>query len=110
MVPKKKIYIGAQMVENNPEEPVSTPYRGRVREIHETGKGETDYYVFIRPDDESMKQPRVALYCPGGIMSCFPQAIDLEKNRKETLEKNRPFHRRKVPDLNRSNQSSLNPE
>lgn len=95
MVPKKKIYIGAQMVENNPEEPVSTPYRGRVIEIHETGKGETDYYVFIRPDDESMKQPGVALYCPGGIMSCFPRAIDLEKNRKETLEKKQAVPQKK---------------
>lgn len=87
MVPKKKIYIGAQIVENDPEEPVSTPYRGRVIDIHETGKGEMDYYVFIRPDEESMKQPGVALCCPDGIMSCFPRAIDLEKNRKETLEK-----------------------
>lgn len=99
MVPKKKIYIGAQMVENDPEEPVSTPYRGRVIDIHETGKGETDYYVFIRPDDESMKQPGVALCCPDGIMSCFSRAIDLEKNRKENLEKKQAAPQKKGPGL-----------
>lgn len=82
MVPKKKIYIGAQIVENDPEEPVSTPYRGRVIDIQETGKGEMDYYVFIKLNEESMKQSRVALCCPDGIMSCFPWAIDLEEKQK----------------------------
>lgn len=82
MVPKKKIYIGARIVENDPEEPVSTPYRGRVIDIRETGKGEMDYYVLIRLDEESMRQPRVALCCPDGIMSCFPWAIDLEEIQK----------------------------
>lgn len=102
MVPKKKIYIvdiGAQMVENDPEEPVSTLYRGRVIDIHETGKGETDYYVFIRPDDESMKQPGVALCCPDGIMSCFSRTINLEKNRKENLEKKQAAPQKKAPRL-----------
>lgn len=99
MVPKNKIYIGAQIVENDPEEPVSTPYRGRVIDIHETGKGEMDYYVFIRPDDESMKQPGVAFCCPDGIMSCFPRAIDLEKNRKETPEKKQTAPQKKGPGL-----------
>lgn len=87
MIPKRQIHIGVRIVENDPEEPVSIPYRGRVISIEETGKGELDYFVFIKLDEESMQQPRIALCCPDGIMSCFPWTIDLEKKQKESREK-----------------------
>ena len=60
----------------------------------ETGKGELDYFVYIRLDDESMKQKRISLCCPDKIMTCFPWTIDLEEKQKmEQKMKNK-----KVPD------------
>ena len=72
MIPKDKMYIGAWIVENDPEEQSSVPYRGKVVAIKETGKGEMDYFVSIELDDESMKQKRISLCCPDGNMVCFP--------------------------------------
>ena len=85
MIPKSQMYLGARIVENDPEE--ETP-------IEETGKGELDYFVYIRLDDESMKQKRISLCCPDKIMTCFPWTIDLEEKQKmEQKMKNK-----KVPD------------
>ncbi|WP_444104552.1 transcription-repair coupling factor [Bacteroides sp.] len=82
MISKSQICIGARIVENDPEEQVPVPYKGKVITIKETGKGEMDYFVRIRLDDESMKQKRISLCCPDKIMVCFPCAIDLEKKQK----------------------------
>ena len=82
MISKSQICIGARIVENDPEEQVPVPYKGKVITIKETGKGEMDYFVRIRLDDESMKQKRISLCCPDKIMVCFPGAIDLEKKQK----------------------------
>ena len=82
MISKSQICIGARIVENDPEEQVPVPYKGKVITIKETGKGEMDYLVRIRLDDESMKQKRISLCCPDKIMVCFPCAIDLEKKQK----------------------------
>ena len=82
MIPKSQICIGARIVENDPEEQAPVPYKGKVIAIKETGKGEMDYFVRIRLDDESMKQKRISLCCPDKIMACFPWAIDLEKKQK----------------------------
>ena len=68
--------------------------KGTVTAIEETGKGELDYFVYIRLDDESMKQKRISLCCPDKIMTCFPWTIDLEEKQKmEQKMKNK-----KVPD------------
>lgn len=95
MIPKSQMYLGARIVENDPEE--ETPvvhYKGTVTAIEETGKGELDYFVYIRLDDESMKQKRISLCCPDKIMTCFPWTIDLEEKQKmEQKMKNK-----KVPD------------
>lgn len=72
MIPKSHICIGARIVENDPEEQASIPYRGKVIAIKETGKGELDYFVRIELDDESMKQKRISLCCPDKVMICFP--------------------------------------
>lgn len=72
MISKSQIYIGARIVENDPEEQASAPYKGTVIAIKETGKGEMDYFVRIQLDDESMKQKRIALCCPDKVMVCFP--------------------------------------
>lgn len=57
MIPKSQMYLGARIVENDPEEETPVvPYKGTVTAIEETGKGELDYFVYIRLDDESMKQ------------------------------------------------------
>ncbi|MCD8229904.1 MAG: hypothetical protein LUD70_22190 [Bacteroides ovatus] len=72
MISKSQICIGARIVENDPEEQVLVPYKRKVITIKETGKGEMDYFVSIRLDDESMKQKRISLCCPDKIMVCFP--------------------------------------
>lgn len=72
MIFKSQICIGARIVENDPEEQVPVPYKRKVITIKETGKGEMDYFVSIRLDDESMKQKRISLCCPDKIMVCFP--------------------------------------
>ena len=77
------MYLGARIVENDPEEETPVvPYKGTVTAIEETGKGELDYFVYIRLDDESMKQKRISLCCPDKIMTCFPWTIDLEEKQK----------------------------
>lgn len=58
MIPKSQIYIGAWIVENDPEEQAPIPYKGKVIAIKETGKGEMDYFVSIRLDDESMYEAK----------------------------------------------------
>ena len=80
MIPKSQMYLGARIVENDPEEETPVvPYKGTVTAIEETGKGELDYFVYIRPDK---------------IMTCFPWTIDLEEKQKmEQKMKNK-----KVPD------------
>ena len=76
MIPKSQMYLGARIVENDPEEETPVvPYKGTVTAIEETGKGELDYFVYIRLDDESMKQKRISLCCPDKIMTCFPWTI-----------------------------------
>ena len=83
MIPKSQMYLGARIVENDPEEETPVvPYKGTVTAIEETGKGELDYFVYIRLDDESMKQKRISLCCPNKIMTCFPWTIDLEEKQK----------------------------
>lgn len=82
MIEKKDISIGARIVQNDPEEPTSTPYRGTVIDITETGKGPYDYYALIILDDESMKIPGMANCCPDKIMACFSWTIDLEEKQK----------------------------
>ena len=53
MIPKSQMYLGARIVENDPEEETPVvPYKGTVTAIEETGKGELDYFVYIRLDDE----------------------------------------------------------
>ena len=70
-IPKSQMYLGARIVENDPEEETPVvPYKGTVTAIEETGKGELDYFVYIRLDDESMKQKRISLCCPDKIMTC----------------------------------------
>ena len=107
MIPKSQMYLGARIVENDPEEETPDvlldvhgkimsrdPNKGTVTPIEETGKGELDYFVYIRLDDESMKQKRISLCCPDKIMTCFPWTIDLEEKQKmEQKMKNK-----KVPD------------
>ena len=45
MIPKSQMYLGARIVENDPEEETPVvPYKGTVTAIEETGKGELDYF------------------------------------------------------------------
>ena len=51
MIPKSQMYLGARIVENDPEEETPVvPYKGTVTAIEETGKEELDYFVYIRLD------------------------------------------------------------
>lgn len=72
MILKNQIYLGARIIENDPEEQAPVPYKGKVTAIKETGKGELDYFVRIELDEESMRQKRISLCCPDKVMICFP--------------------------------------
>ena len=95
MIPKSQMYLGERIVENDQEEETTVvPNKGTVTANEETGKGELDYLVYIRLDDESMKQKRISLCCPDKIMTCFPWTIDLEE--KQNMEQK--MKNIKVPD------------
>ena len=81
MIPKSQMYLGARIVENDPEEETPVvPYKGTVTAIEETGKGELDYFVYIRLDDESMKQKRNLPLLPGQDHDLF--SMDYRPGRK----------------------------
>ena len=77
MIPKSQICIGARIVENDPEEQAPVPYKGKVITIKETGKGEMDYFVRIRLDDESMKQKKNLPLLPGQDNGLFSMSHKL---------------------------------
>ncbi|MFS2952556.1 transcription-repair coupling factor [Bacteroides xylanisolvens] len=86
MIPKSQMYLGARIVENDPEEETPVvPYKGTVTAIEETGKGELDYFVYIRLDDESMKQKRISLCCPDKIMYNPQIQISAESETKRSI-------------------------
>ena len=95
MIPKSQMYLGARIVENDPEEETPVvPYKGTVTAIEETGKGELDYFVYIRLDDESMKQ-RTPYYAGGRrrycVQSAGKHAGDGKENRQDDLQGSCPF-------------------
>lgn len=77
MIARNKISIGARIIEDDPEEPNVTPYKGTVTDIKESGKGDYDYFAIVRLDAEAMKQKRISAICPDGIMICFSFSISL---------------------------------
>lgn len=79
MIARNDIFIGARIIENDPEDPSPQPYRGTVIDITDQGTGSYDYFATIELDEESMEQPYIAAICPDGIMNCFSFAIDLLK-------------------------------
>lgn len=83
MIKKEQVRIGMRIVGDDPESPESFPYRGTVTALHETGRNEADFYIVIRLDEESMRQPEISRCCPEGIMRCFPWTVSPE----ERLEK-----------------------
>ena len=55
MIPKSQMYLGARIVENDPEEETPVvPYKGTVTAIEETGKGELDYFVYIHETKKNL--------------------------------------------------------
>lgn len=77
MIARNEIKIGARIIEDDPEEAPEVPYKGIVADIKENGKGIYDYYAVVKLDPEAMKQKRISMVCPDGIMYCFPFAISL---------------------------------
>ena len=57
------------------------PYKGTVTALCETGRNETDFYIVIKLDGESMRQPEISRCCPEGIMRCFPWTVSPEEKR-----------------------------
>ena len=81
MIRKEQVRIGMRIVGDDPESPESYPYKGTVTALCETGRNETDFYIVIKLDGESMRQPEISRCCPEGIMRSVPR-----KNRKnETI-------------------------
>ena len=86
MIRKEQVRIGMRIVGDDPESPESYPYKGTVTALCETGRNETDFYIVIKLDGESMRQPEISRCCPEGIMRCFPWTVSPEENRKnETI-------------------------
>lgn len=83
MIRKEQVRIGMRIVGDDPESPESFPYRGTVTALHETGRNEADFYIVIRLDEESMRQPEISRCCPEGIMRCFPWTVSPEERLEE---------------------------
>lgn len=81
MIRKEQVRIGMRIVGDDPESPESYPYKGTVTALCETGRNETDFYIVIKLDGESMRQPEISRCCPEGIMRCFPWTVSPEKKR-----------------------------
>lgn len=79
MIRKEQVRIGMRIVGDDPESPESYPYKGTVTALCETGRNETDFYIVIKLDGESMRQPEISRCCPEGIMRCFPWTVSLEE-------------------------------
>lgn len=82
MIRKEQVRIGMRIVGDDPESPESYPYKGTVTALCETGRNETDFYIVIKLDGESMRQPEISRCCPEGIMRCFPGLSVEEKPEK----------------------------
>ena len=67
MIRKEQVRIGMRIVGDDPESPESYPYKGTV-----TALCETDFYIVIKLDEASMRQPEISRCCPEGIMRCLP--------------------------------------
>ena len=50
-----------------------------VTALCETGRNETDFYIVIKLDEASMRQPEISRCCPEGIMRCFPWTVSPEE-------------------------------
>ena len=79
MIRKEQVRIGMRIVGDDPESPESYPYKGTVTSLCETGRNETDFYIVIKLDGESMRQPEISRCCPEGIMRCFPWTVSPEE-------------------------------
>lgn len=81
MIRKEQVRIGMRIVGDDPESPESYPYKGTVTALCETGRNETDFYIVIKLDEVSMRQPEISRCCPEGIMRCFPWTVSPEEKR-----------------------------
>ena len=72
MIRKEQVRIGMRIVGDDHESPESYPYKGTVTALCETGRNETDFYIVIKLDEASMRQPEISRCCPEGIMRCLP--------------------------------------
>lgn len=90
MIRKEQVRIGMRIVGDDPESPESYPYKGTVTALCETGRNETDFYIVIKLDEESMRQPEISRCCPEGTMRCFPWTVSPEE---------KPEKRNNIPSL-----------
>ena len=59
MIRKEQVRIGMRIIGDDPESPESYPYKGTVTALCETGRNETDFYIVIKLDEASMRQPEI---------------------------------------------------
>lgn len=64
MIRKEQVRIGMRIVGDDPESPESYPYKGTVTALCETDRNETDFYIVIKLDGESMRQPEISRSVP----------------------------------------------
>lgn len=86
MIKRNDINIGDRIVENDPEDTVSEPYTGEVKEIHETGKGDFDYYVRVKLDEASLCSRRISAIDEDGYMTAFGFHINYQKKESENSQ------------------------
>jgi|GEM_PF-357217 hypothetical protein len=77
MISKKDIFIGARIIENDPEHQGQLNFKGTVQSIISKGDGEYDYTVAVLPDNEFMQMPGIKDNCYFGLTFCLGFHIDL---------------------------------
>lgn len=77
MISKKDIFIGARIIENDPEHQRQLNFKGTVQSIISKGDGEYDYTVAVLPDNEFMQMPGIKDNCYFGLTFCLGFHIDL---------------------------------
>lgn len=83
MIKRQDINIGDHIIESDPDNFTPHPYKGKVTSITETGKGEYDYYVTVRLDEESLNIPYYMKISDNGHINSFGSDIDFVNNNKK---------------------------
>lgn len=77
MISKNDIYVGARIINIDPEHPQTMKFKGTVQSITSIGEGEFYYTVAVLPDEEFRLLPGIIDNCYFGLTYCFAHQIVL---------------------------------